>query len=66
MPRTLDGMPFCDIRSEDKKETRITVICTLEKPYNFKVDHSVFLNWGQPIDPEHGRSLGIPEEYLGK
>jgi uracil-DNA glycosylase family 4 len=33
--------------------------------YHFAVDCSVFLNWSQSIDPELGRSLGIPEEYLG-
>jgi uracil-DNA glycosylase family 4 len=33
--------------------------------YHFNVDCSVFLNWGQSIDPERGRFLGIPEEYLG-
>ena len=64
MPRTLDGHLFCD--TDPKTKEPYGVLETPDKPYKFKVDHSVFLNWGQPIDPEHGRSLGIPEEYLGK
>ena len=63
MPRTLDGEPFCDINPKTDKP--YGYLHTPGKPYNFKVDSSVFLNWGQPIDPEHGRSLGIPEEYIG-
>jgi uracil-DNA glycosylase family 4 len=43
----------------------VTGIPMEDEVYNFKVDCSVFLNWGQSISPERGRSLGIPEEYLG-
>jgi uracil-DNA glycosylase family 4 len=63
MPRTLDGIRFDD---KKKMEAAGRGGRCLEKPYHFKVDCSVFLNWGQAIDPERGRSLGIPDEYLGK
>jgi uracil-DNA glycosylase family 4 len=60
MPRTLDGMPFDDpkILNTEYRAQHIT------EPYRFKVDSSVFLNWGQSIEPARGKALGIPEEYL--
>jgi DNA polymerase I-like protein with 3'-5' exonuclease and polymerase domains/uracil-DNA glycosylase len=61
MPRTLKGKPFSDIPEGDKESGQLRRL----EPYEFKVDCSVFLNWSQAIDPERGRSLGIPEEYLG-
>jgi hypothetical protein len=59
MPRTLDGEKFSDLKQGDR------LYLPESAAYRFKFDSSVFLNWGQPIEPGRGRALGIPEEYIG-
>jgi hypothetical protein len=64
MPRTLDGVPFSDeerLTTEEKKK----FYRRADQAYKFKVDRSVFTNWGEPIPPDRAKALGIPEAYLG-
>jgi uracil-DNA glycosylase family 4 len=68
-PRTINGLKFSDIGTERdlEKEGKDPKVARLyrAKPYEFKVDCSVFLNWGQAIDPARAAALGIPGKYLG-
>jgi hypothetical protein len=71
MPRTLDNTPFNEIRTRRDPKTKKLVEppekdrLHLTEPYRFQVECSVFLNWSQAIDPDRGRSMGIPESYFG-
>lgn len=56
MPRTLDGTPFDRLPPADPRHR--------EQPYYFAVDTEIFTKWSEPIPYEHGRSLGIDEEFL--
>jgi uracil-DNA glycosylase family 4 len=69
MPRTINGLKFSDIGTvrDEENEGKDKEVARLyrAKPYEFKVDCSVFLNWGQGIDPDRAMALGIPGKYLG-
>jgi hypothetical protein len=70
MPRTLNGTPFDRLdklteKDENYKDRERYGHLQLTAPYRFEVDSTVFLNWGQAIEPARGKALGIPEQYLG-
>jgi uracil-DNA glycosylase family 4 len=59
MPRTLDGIPFNDKSLREEGDPRYR-----EQSYYFDVDTEIFTKWSEPISYEHGKSLGIAEEFL--
>lgn len=58
MPRTLDGVPFCQLPPGDPRWRKA------DDFYYFDVDTEIFLKWSEPVPVEYGRSLGIAEEFL--